>query len=75
MPASSAGHTLLRHDVRRRADAIHAVGRRSSGAGRVLDGLGMLVEQAAVAFSIWNDYTPDTLPVITMLRERLVSGV
>lgn len=45
------------------------------GAGRVLDGLGMLVEQAAVAFSIWNDYTPDTLPVITMLRERLVSGV
>lgn len=44
------------------------------GAGRVLDGLGMLVEQAATAFSIWNGREPQTAPVIAMLRERIVSS-
>ncbi len=43
------------------------------GVGRVLDGLGMLVEQAAAAFSIWNGREPTTALVITMLRERLAS--
>ncbi len=44
------------------------------GAGRVLDGLGMLVEQAAAAFSIWHGCEPQTAPVIAMLRERIASG-
>lgn len=44
------------------------------GVGRVLDGLGMLVEQAATAFSIWNGREPQTAPVIAMLRERIASS-
>jgi len=38
------------------------------GASQLSDGLGMLVEQAAVAFQKWRGVTPDTAPVITKLR-------
>lgn len=38
------------------------------GAARAIDGLGMLVEQAAESFRLWRGVLPETGPVIEMLR-------
>ena len=46
----------------------------AAGATQTLDGLGMLVEQAAEAFAIWNGVRPDTSAIFDLLRADSFDG-
>ncbi len=47
---------------------------QTQGAARALDGLGMLVEQAAEAFTLWRGVRPQTAPVLAELRRQLAAA-
>jgi shikimate dehydrogenase len=47
---------------------------QTQGAAQALDGLGMLVEQAAEAFLLWRGVRPDSAPVLAHMRALLAAG-
>jgi shikimate dehydrogenase len=67
-PPSIAGPGTLCYDL---SYAMHdtpfVTWAKNHGAGRVAQGWGMLVEQAAEAFRLWRGVRPDTRPVIARL--------
>ncbi len=83
--ASLAGETLalapalaqgaLCYDMAYSAHSAHATAfcqwGQGAGARLVLDGLGMLIEQAAAAFHIWHGLLPDTRQMHAQLRAQI----
>lgn len=51
-----------------KGDTVFNAWAKQCGAGVVLDGLGMLVEQAAEAFFLWRGVRPQTREVVQFLR-------
>ncbi len=47
---------------------------KEQGASTVIDGLGMLVGQAAVSFAIWREVKPEVTPVINQLKKALLES-
>ncbi|MBL1141394.1 MAG: shikimate dehydrogenase [Proteobacteria bacterium] len=69
IPKSTIGNTTCCYDLMYSdKETIFMKWASEQGAFKVLDGLGMLVEQAAEAFNIWHGVMPDTAPVIKQLR-------
>jgi shikimate dehydrogenase len=71
LPASLLGARCLCYDLNYGEAAIPFLAwARSGGAPHAFDGLGMLVEQAAVAFELWHGKRPDTDPVHAAFQAR-----
>lgn len=65
------GHTVCYDMMYGSAPTPFAAWALEQGAAKALDGLGMLVEQAAAAFRHWRDVEVDTSPVLRALRQGL----
>jgi shikimate dehydrogenase len=70
--SSNLGSATVCYDMMYGPNALlFAAAMRELGAARVIDGLGMLVEQAAESFFIWHGLRPATISVINDLRASL----
>lgn len=71
LPSSLLGARCLCYDLSYgEAATAFLAWARSVGALQAVDGLGMLIEQAAAAFELWHRERPDTAPVHAALRSR-----
>ena len=72
LPFSLVGRRTLCYDLSYGAAAFAFLAwARAAGAGQALDGLGLLIEQAAESFAIWHGVRPDTDTVYAELRGEL----
>lgn len=72
LPAGLYAPQSLAYDMMyRRGDTPYLSAARRDGAARVVDGLGMLVEQAAESFLLWRGVRPGTAPVLAELRRQI----
>ncbi|WP_462380362.1 shikimate dehydrogenase [Pseudomonas sp. Marseille-QA0892] len=69
-----SGHTVCYDMMYGSAMTVFNTWAAAHGAARTIDGLGMLVEQAAEAFALWRGVRPDSKPVLELLRRELMGN-
>ncbi|MGK0248241.1 MAG: shikimate dehydrogenase [Oleispira sp.] len=74
IPASVVDQSTTCYDMMYGAEStVFNQWAKSKNAAVTLDGLGMLVEQAAESFNAWRGVRPESAPVIMSIRNSLVS--
>ncbi len=68
LPAGLYAPGSLAYDMVYGRETPFMAAARAQGAARQVDGLGMLVEQAAESFLLWRGVRPPTAPVLAQLR-------
>ncbi|WP_299007065.1 shikimate dehydrogenase [uncultured Shewanella sp.] len=72
LPESIVGHRTVCYDMSYGAEVtLFNQWATAQGADKVIDGLGMLVGQAAQSFYLWRDVKPNIVPVLNKLRQQL----
>ena len=71
LPDGLFAQGALAYDMMYGRDTPFLAEARRQGVQACADGLGMLVEQAAEAFTVWRGIRPDTNPVLAALRRSL----
>ena len=75
IPAGAIGPQTVCYDLAYGRSAMAFVRwARQSGCANAVQGLGMLVEQAAESFRLWRGLRPQTASVIAALKERIGSA-
>ena len=74
IPAGAIGPETVCYDLAYGRSAMAFVRwAQHSGCARAVQGLGMLVEQAAESFRVWRGVRPETAQVLAALKERIGS--
>ncbi len=74
LPGSILKEGALCYDmVYNNEDTAFLLWAKEQGAALCVDGIGMLVEQAAEAFYVWRNVKPDTAPVLKALTAKMSS--
>lgn len=70
LPQGLAEDTCCYDMVYADTDTVFVTWAKDHAASKAIDGLGMLVQQAAESFYIWRGVRPDPMPVIAALRNK-----
>jgi shikimate dehydrogenase len=75
LPVSALGPQTVCYDMAYgKTDTSFMKWATSRGCARAIQGLGMLVEQAAESFRVWRGIKPNTAPVLAALKDRILSA-